>query len=168
MRTNYTRHIVPCEYKYPHELKYLALLTNFNRSTDTYAPEFTVYTSKSYTGIQYYECTGCLLSTTLMKDSTWHCCIQYQFTSCTALEEIQRTVPAEITDHCNFITSDYIPCCSQSSSLVAVFTDGIIVQVFDANSSLWSLVNEFEKENWFACCVENLTFQNVISIMHVD
>ena len=34
--------MVPYEYKYPHELKYLPLMTNFNRSTGTYAPEFMV------------------------------------------------------------------------------------------------------------------------------
>lgn len=38
--------MVPYEYKYmymyPHELKYLLLMTNFNKSTGTYAPEFMV------------------------------------------------------------------------------------------------------------------------------
>ena len=42
MHDNYIHHIVPCEYKYTCELKYLVLLTNFNRSTGAYAPEFTV------------------------------------------------------------------------------------------------------------------------------
>ena len=33
-------------------------------------------------------------------------------------------------------------------SLTAAFIDDIIMQVFDVNSSLSPLVNEFEKENW--------------------
>ena len=45
MCNNYTRRMVPYEYKYSlylHELKYLPLMTNFHTSTGTYAPEFTV------------------------------------------------------------------------------------------------------------------------------
>ena len=34
--------MVPYDYKYPHELKYLSLMTNFNRCTCTYAPELIV------------------------------------------------------------------------------------------------------------------------------
>ena len=48
MHANYTRHMVPCKHKYPHELKYLLLLTNFNTSTGTYVPEFTVYKCCTY------------------------------------------------------------------------------------------------------------------------
>ena len=63
-------------------------------------------------------------------------CIMYMYSS--TRNSADSTVPAEIIDYCYFI---------QSSSLVAVFTDDIIVQVFDAHSSLCSLVNEFEKED---------------------
>ena len=45
MCNNYTHCMVPYEYKYPHELKYLPLMTKFNRGTSTYAPEFTVWPS---------------------------------------------------------------------------------------------------------------------------
>ena len=37
--------MVPCEYKCPHELKYLAMQTDFDRSAGTYALEFTVLKS---------------------------------------------------------------------------------------------------------------------------
>ena len=51
MHTKNTHHIIPYKYKYPHELKYLGLLTDFNTSTCTYPPEFTV-------GLNHYECTS--------------------------------------------------------------------------------------------------------------
>ena len=43
--------MVSCEYKYPHEVKKLALLTNFNRSTGTYAPEFIVVHQQNLTNL---------------------------------------------------------------------------------------------------------------------
>ena len=43
IQANYTCRMVPSEYNYPHELRYLTLLANYNRSTSAYSPECTVY-----------------------------------------------------------------------------------------------------------------------------
>ena len=63
-----------------------------------------------------------------------------------ALEWIQWTVPAEIIGYCNLITTDFVSCCSQSSSSVAILLDDVLMQVLDINSSQCPLVVK-ESEN---------------------
>ena len=62
-----------------------------------------------------------------------------------ALEWIQSAVPAEIIVYYNSFTIDFVLCCSQSTSLVAVLFDNILMQVLDVNSSQCPvLMNEYE------------------------
>lgn len=105
------------------------------------------YTNKNFTGVQYGSVHKLL--TIKSASETFNLVLLYPLSvsSCMPLQQIQQTIPEEIINHWNFIASDYVSCCNQSSSLVAVFIDDIIMQLFDVNSSLCSLVNEFEKEN---------------------
>ena len=66
--------------------------------------------------------------------------------ACKALQELLQAVPEELVNYCSTISSDFMSCTSQSPTLVVVFTTDIIMQVFNINSSLCSLVNESEKE----------------------
>ena len=50
----------------------------------------------------------------------------------------------------------------ETESLTAIFIDDIIMQVFDVNSLLCPLVNEFEKK---LMCIEIMLFQNVMSYL---
>ena len=66
--------------------------------------------------------------------------------ACNALQELQRAVPEELVNYFSTISSDFMSCTSQSPTLIVVFTGDIIMQVFNINSSLCSIVNESEKE----------------------
>ena len=67
-----------------------------------------------------------------------------------------------------FFTKVYVSCSSQSCSTVAVFMHDIIMQLFDANSSLCPLVNGFEYENWWSV-MKIWCFKMQQSLrMHVD
>ena len=48
-----------------------------------------------------------------------------------ALEWIQLTVTAEIIGYFNLFTTDFVLCCSQSTSAVAILIDDILMQVLD-------------------------------------
>ena len=62
-----------------------------------------------------------------------------------ALEWIQLTVTAEIIGYYNLFTTDFVLCCGQSTSLVAILIDDILMQVLDINSSQCPLlINESE------------------------
>ena len=120
--------------------------TSLAKST-TRTNHIVTYTSRSFTGIQYGSVHRLL--TIKNGPKTFNLVLLYPLSvsSCRPLQQIQQTIPEEIINHWNFIASDYVSCCNQSSSLVAVFIDDIVMQLFDVNSSLCPLVNEFEKEN---------------------
>ena len=62
-----------------------------------------------------------------------------------ALEWIQSTVTAEIIGYYNLFTTDFVICCGQSTSSVAILIDDILMQVLDINSSQCPLLmNESE------------------------
>ena len=62
-----------------------------------------------------------------------------------ALKWIQLTVSAEIFGYYNLFTTDFILCCGQSTSSVAILIDDILMHVLDINSSLCPLqMNESE------------------------
>ena len=61
------------------------------------------------------------------------------------LEWIQLTVPAKIIGYYNLFTIDFVLCCSQSFSSVAILVDNIIMEVLDIDSLQCPLlVNEYE------------------------
>ncbi len=62
---------------------------------------------------------------------------------CTPLQQI--TFPMELANYSHTITSDFVSAMSQSSNLIAVATDDIIMNIFDINVALTPLVNETEK-----------------------
>ena len=52
---------------------------------------------------------------------------------------------AEIIGYFNLFTTDFVLCCSQSTSSVAILIDDILMQVLDINSSQCPLlINESE------------------------
>ena len=61
------------------------------------------------------------------------------------LEWIQLTVAAEIIGYYNLFTTNFVLCCSQSTSSGAILIDDILMQVLDVNSSQCPLLmNESE------------------------
>ena len=61
------------------------------------------------------------------------------------LEWIQSTVTAEIIGYYNLFTTDFVLCCGQSTSSMAILIDGFPVQVLDINSLQYPLLmNESE------------------------
>lgn len=104
------------------------------------------YMDKTCTGVRYGAVHRLL--TVKHTPETFNLALLYPLSVCLSkfLQQLQQTIPAELVNYCHFIVSDYVSCTSQSSHLLAVFTDDIIMQVFDVNSSLCVLVNESEKE----------------------
>ena len=61
------------------------------------------------------------------------------------IEWIQLTVPAEIIGQYKLFTTDFGLCCGQSTSLVDILIDDILMQILDINSSQCPLLmNESE------------------------
>ncbi len=62
---------------------------------------------------------------------------------CAALEQI--VFPVEIAHFASIISMDFVSVKKQSSRLIAIFTDSIVMKLFNVDVALIPLVNEHEK-----------------------
>ena len=123
-----------------------AIIGSFSSSNTTRTNHIVAYMDKNCSIVKYGAVQRLL--TVKHTPETFHIALLYplRVCACNALQQLQQEVPEELVNYCSIISSDFMSCSSQSPTLVMIFTEDIIMQVFNVNSSLCSLVNENERE----------------------